>query len=245
MCVCVCVCMCLWVCVFVCVCVRVCVCVCVTTGIPWYHNHYSKHFGTPLKSTEEKVTELPEEDVKDRLKNLAKKLFKHMGARVYMCNCLQPKFRLHIDIKLSQRSYKRFVDLKHLRENFWKSAARFLVLSEQLGTLTSSSSQENRKRKDSDRSGMDAADSNEDSKEDWAQKLARDLKNILVVPTDSGDWLALIKVEEYDIFDKDWFFVDSASDGVHRYSIRNDEDEERWVTKDHDRFYQVRLQVGL
>ena len=82
--------------------------------------------------------------------------------------------------------------------------------------------------------------------EDWAAELARDLKHILVVRTDAGDWQVLIQVEEWDCLDENpWFLVDSTwhDHDAQGYRIQNDDAFNRYPKEDRKTPFKVRFHV--
>ena len=81
--------------------------------------------------------------------------------------------------------------------------------------------------------------------EDWAAELARDLKHILVVRSDAGDWQVLIQVEEWDCLDENWFLVDSTwhDHDAQGYRIQNDDAFNRYPKEDRKTPFKVRFHV--
>jgi len=145
-----------------------------------------------------------------------------------------------------QRS-RSFVKEKTWRESFWR---RVKALNEKRGEEL-----ENRKRKRGDESACRANESacranefggDEDwGDEDWAAELVRDLKHILVVHSDAGDWQVLIQVEEWDCLDENWFVVDSTwqDHEAQGYRIQNDDAFNRYPKEDRKTPFKVRFHV--
>lgn len=229
------------------------------------HQHCWKSFKNYMSDvTKDDLLRLEKWQAADLLKRETKKLLDRMRrsrdkslgwdkvSSVFTCQC--GKFLLEPADRYGPSSFedfeqrpedfgqrkRSFVEETTWRESFWR---RVKTLNHKRGEEL-----ENRKRKRGDESacrGDEFGNDQDWGDEDGAAQLARDLKHILAVDLNAGDWQVLIQVEEWDCLDESWFVVDSTwqDHDAQGYRIENDDALNRYPKEDRKTPFKVRFHV--
>jgi len=221
------------------------------------HYNWWKAFSNYMSDvSKEDLLRMEKWEVADLLKQETKKLLDRMCLSVdkvscvFACQCgnflLEPACRYGPsapdDFELrpedfGQRS-RSFAKETTWRESFWR---RVNALNEKKGEEL-----KNYKRKRGDMFACRCGECDEcGGDEDWAAELVQDLKQILVVHSDAGDWQVLIQVEEWDSLDENWFVVESTwqDHDAQAYRIQNDDALDRYPKEDKKTPFKVLFHV--
>jgi hypothetical protein len=211
------------------------------------HYYYWTSFSNYTSDvSEDELLRMEKWQVSDLLKKETKKLVDSMWVSgdkvscVFACECGKFLFERAYrygpsppdDFELRQDDFGQrsgsFVEETTWRESFWR---RVNALNEKKGEEL-----ENRKLKRADMFACRCGECGEcGGDEDWATELAQDLKQILVVHSDAGDWEVLIQVEEWDDYcGENWFVVESTwqDHDAQGYRIENDDALDRYPKED-------------